>query len=134
MEKEQDDAFNDNFLHPDTFFEHLFNEAGPNVGAIVDLVELLAERIDIDEGVGIAPDLIQCDISHGLHHFLEHGGDTWQERKGFIQDLFKEFKQQEEAYNLEETQDTTDVKTTLQSKHDMMDVQEGAEGTGRGDG
>ena len=77
---------------------------------------------------------MQCDISHDLHRFLEFEGDTWQERKGFLQDLLKEFKQQEELHNPGETQDTTDVRTTLQSQQDALDVQEGAEGTERGDG
>ena len=69
-----------------------------------------------------------------MHNFLELKGDTWQERKGFLQDLLKEFKQQEEPQNPDETQDTTDARTTLQSQHNAMDVQEGAEGTWRGDG
>ena len=56
-----------------------------------DLVEHIAERIDIDKGAGIEPDPMQCNISHDLHRFIEFKGDTWQERKGFLQDLRKEF-------------------------------------------
>jgi hypothetical protein len=134
FDEEKDDAFNDKFRNPDTFFEHLFNEAGPNVEAMEDLVKLMAERIDIDKGASIEPDLMQCDISEGLHHFLELKGDNWQERKEFLQDLLGEFKQQKEEHNPGETQDTTAVRTTLHSQEDAMDVQEDAEGTGRGDG
>ena len=76
FDKEQDDAFNDKFPNPDTFFEYLLNEAGSNIGAIEDLVELMAERIDINEGAGIALDLMQYNISHDLHRFLESEGDT----------------------------------------------------------
>ena len=99
-----------------------------------DLVEHIAEGIKIDEGAGIEPDLMQCDTSHALYQFLEFEGDTWQERKKFLHDLLKEFKQQEELHNPGETQDTTDVRTTLQTQQYAMDVQEAAEGTGRGDG
>ena len=91
LEKEQDDAFNDTFPNPDTFYEHLFNKTGHKTRAMEDPSEYIAERIDIDEGAGIEPDLMQFDISHELHRFLEFEGDTWQERKGFLQDLRKEF-------------------------------------------
>ena len=101
---------------------------------MADLLELLAERIDINEGAGIASDLMQCNISHDLHHFLENKGDTWKDQKGFLQDLLGECKQQEEEHNPGETQDTTDIRTILQLQQDTMDVQEDAEGTGRGDG
>ena len=65
-----------------------------------DLVKHIAERIDINDGAGIEPDLMQCNISHDVHSFLELEGDTWQERKGFLQDLLKEFKQQEELHTI----------------------------------
>ena len=90
------------------------------------LAEHMADRSDIDKQAGIKPDLMQCKISHNLHDSLELKGDTWQERKGF--------QQQEEPHTPGETQDTTDVRTTLQSQQDAPDVQEGAEGTERGDG
>ena len=99
-----------------------------------DLVEHMAERIDIDEQAGIKPDLMQCNISHDLHDFLELEGDTWQERKRFLQELLQEFKEQEEHHNPGETQDTTDVRTTLHLQQNAMDIQEDAKGTGRGDG
>ena len=92
FDKEQDDAFNDKFPNPEMYFKHLFNKAGSNIGAMADLVELMAERIDINKGTDIVPDLMKCNISHDLHHFLEFKGDMWQERKGFLQDLLKEFK------------------------------------------
>ena len=97
------------------------------------MVEHIAERIDIDKGAGIEPDLMQCDISHDLHHFLEFEGDSWQERKGFLKDLLAEMRKHKEEQNPGETQDTTDVRTTLQSQQGAMDVQEDAEGTGHGD-
>ena len=40
-----------------------------------DMVEMLADIIDIDEGASIEPDLMLCDISHDLHSFLENIGD-----------------------------------------------------------
>ena len=108
----------------------MYNKTGLNLGAMGDLVEYMAERIDIDKEAGIEPDLMQWKISHTLHGFLELEGDTWQERKRFIQELLQEFEEQEEQHNPGETQDTTDVRTTLHLQQDAMDVQEGTEGTG----
>ena len=99
-----------------------------------DLVEHMADRIDVDKQVGIKPDLMQCKISHKLHNSLESEGDTWQERKGFLQELLQEFKEQEEQHNPGETQDTSDVRTTHHLHQSNMDIQEDAEGTGCGDG
>ena len=87
-----------------------------------DLVEHIAGGIDINKGAAIKPDLTQCNISHDLHCFLEFKGDTWQERKGLLQDPLKKFKQQEELHNRGETQNITDVRATLQSQQDVMDV------------
>ena len=53
------------------------------------MIEMLAERIDIDEGAGIELDLMQCDISHNLHYFLENKGDTWKDCKGFLKTSLK---------------------------------------------
>ena len=44
-------------------------------------LEMLVDRTDVDEGVGIKLDLIQCNINHDLQTLLENEGDTWQERK-----------------------------------------------------
>ena len=54
--------------------------------------------------------------------------------QGFFEDLLEDLKKHEESHNPGETQDMTDVRTTLQSQQDALDVQEGAEGTERGDG
>ena len=78
LEKKFDEAFNDEFSNPETFFKRLFNKADPNAGAMEDIVEMLADRIDINKGAGIEPDLMQCGIRHDLHSFLENKGDTWQ--------------------------------------------------------
>ena len=59
MDKKVDEAFKDDFPNPDSFFEKLFNDAGPNAGAMKTMLEMLADRIDIDEGAGIEPNLIQ---------------------------------------------------------------------------
>ena len=77
---------------------------------------------------------MQCNISHDLHTFFENKGDTWQEHKGFFEDILAEMRKQEGGLNPGETKDTTDVRTTLQSQQGMLDVQEGAEGTGNCDG
>ena len=99
------------------------------------MVEMLAERIDIDEGSGTEPDPLHCDISHDLHTFLENkGGDTWQERKEFFEDLLTEMRKHKEEQNPGETQDTTDARITLQLQQGAMEVQKDAECTGRGDG
>ena len=45
-----------------------------------------------------------------------------------------EIKELEEKRNPGETQDTNDVRTTLYLQQKAMDIQEDAEGTGRGDG
>ena len=72
--------------------------------------------------------------SEGVHDSLESEGDTWQDRKGFLQPLLVVIKELEEQQNLGETQDTIDVRTTLDLQQNTMDIQEGAEGTGNGDG
>ena len=56
-----------------------------------DLIEHMADRIGINEQTDIEPDLMQCNISHELHDFPELEGDTWQERKGFLQELLQDF-------------------------------------------
>ena len=99
---------------------------------MADMVEILAERIDIDKGAGIAPDLMQCDINHDLHYFLENKGDTWKDRKGFREDLLGELKQHEEEHSPCETQNTTAGRITLQLQQDAMYVQEGAKDLGVG--
>ena len=58
----------------------------------------------------------------------------WKDHDGFLEDLPEALKKHEEEHNTGETQDTTDDRTTLQSQQDAVDVQEGAEGTGHGDG
>ena len=79
FDKKQDDAFNNKFPNPDTFFKHVFNKAGPNKGAMEDLVDHIAEIIGIDKGAEIEPDLMQCNINHDLHRSLEFEGDICQE-------------------------------------------------------
>ena len=49
LEKKQDDAFNDKFPNQAFFFVYLLNKAGPNTGVMMDMVEMLADRIDINE-------------------------------------------------------------------------------------
>ena len=78
-DKKQDEAFYNKHANPESFFEHLWNEAGPNLGAMGILVEHMADRIDVDKQAGIKPDLMQCKISHRLHDPLESKRDTWQE-------------------------------------------------------
>ena len=58
--------------------EQLFNEAGPSIGAMEVMVEMLVERIASAEGAGTEPDLMEFKISHNILTFLEiEGGDTW---------------------------------------------------------
>jgi hypothetical protein len=45
-----------------------------------------------------------------------------------------EMKEAVDNLNPVETQDTSDVRTTYHSHQSNMDIQEDAEGTGRGDG
>ena len=52
----------------------------------------------------------------------------------FLKELLAEIREDEEEQNLDETQDTTDSRTRIQSKHNVMEVQEDAECTRRGDG
>ena len=68
-----------------------------------------------------------------MHNSLEPQGDTWQERIGFLQEFLQEIKELEEQQNLGKNQDTIHVRATLHSQQDALDVQEGAEGTGRVD-
>ena len=63
------------------FFQQAVNKAYPDAGVMETGLEMLVDRTDVDEGVGIKLDLIQCNINHGLQTLLENEGDTWQERK-----------------------------------------------------
>ena len=94
-EKKFDKEFNEKFANPDSFYEQWFNESGPNAEAMETMLEILAEKIDIDKGAGIKPDLLQCDISHELHTFLETKGDMCQERKEFLEDPLAEIRKHE---------------------------------------
>ena len=80
------------------------------------MVEMLAERTEIDEGTGTEPGLTQCNTSHVLHIFLEsESKDTWQ-GKEFLEELLAEIREEtedEQKDNSSETQGTTDVRTTL---------------------
>ena len=109
----QDEAFHNRIPVSETFYGYMWNKAGPNLGAMGILVEHMADRIDVDKQAGIKQDLIQYKISHNLHDSLELKGDTWQERKGFLQEIIQEIKEREKQQNPGETQDTTDVRTTL---------------------
>ena len=73
--KKFDNAFNEKFPNLDSFYEKSFNEAGPNTETMETMLDMLAERIDINEGAGTELDLMECDISHKLHTFLESEGD-----------------------------------------------------------
>ena len=82
------------------------------------MVEMLTERIEIAEGTGMEPDLMQYKISHALYIFLETKGvNAWQERKDFLGEFLAETREETEAEqedNPSGTQDTTDDMTTLQ--------------------
>ena len=97
------------------------------------MVNQLAERIDVDKFAGIEPDLMQCTISQELHDSIESEGDTWEDCKGYFLSLLMEIKELEEKQNSGETQDPVDVRTTLHSQQNVIDIQEDAEGTGHGD-
>ena len=98
------------------------------------MVSELAERIDIDNYAGTDPDLMQCDISKEFHEAILPEGDTWEERKQYLLSLLMEIKEAVDKQNPGETQDTSDVRTTLHLQQSKMDIQGDAEGTGRGDG
>ena len=101
---------------------------------MTDTVEMLEERIDTGEGAGIKVDLMQCDITHDVHYFLENEGDTWKDCKVFLENLLKELKKHKAEHNVGETQDIKGIKTTFQLQHNVMDVLERAERTGCGEG
>ena len=98
LENKIDNDFNEEFPNPDSFYEQLFNEASPNTEATETMLEMLAERIDIDEGAGIEPELLQCDISHDLHTFLKCKGDTWQYDKEFLEEVPTEIRKHGEKH------------------------------------
>ena len=96
--------------------------------------EMIAERIDVDEGAGTEPDLVQCNISNDLHTFLQSERDTCHQRMEFLKELLAEIREDKEEQNLGETEDTPDVRTRIQSQNNVMEVQEDVECTRRGDG
>ena len=76
----------------------------------------------MDKFAGIEPDLMQCKISQELHDSLKLEGDTWEDRKEYILSLLMEIKEREEKQNPGETQDTADIRTTLHSQQNKMDI------------
>jgi hypothetical protein len=98
------------------------------------MVEMLAERIEIDKGAGTEPDLMQYNISHELYTFLEaEGGGLWQNYKGFPEEILAQMREAietDQEENPRETQITIDARTTLQLQQYAMEVQHDAEGTG----
>jgi hypothetical protein len=55
----------------------LFNEAGPYIGAMEVMIEIVVERIAIVKGSGTEADLIKCKLIHTMSTFLEtKGRDT----------------------------------------------------------
>jgi hypothetical protein len=118
--------------------EQLFNEAGPSIGAMEVMVEMLAERIASVEGAGTDPDLMEFKISHNMLTFLEaEGRDIWQDHTYFLGETLTWVRQAPQILHEDspsETQDTIYTRTALQPEHNMVEIQEGTEGIGCGDG
>jgi hypothetical protein len=76
FDKKQDEAFYNKHINPESFFKPLYNEAGPILRAMGELLEHMADRIDIDKQASIKPHLMQYTISHDLHDLLALEGGT----------------------------------------------------------